>query len=259
MTTTREFFIDEFGLYNKIQDNLMVLGNYENSASISSILSFYIKNRKKNDYDYYYSEVQYFSESLHAETKKIKRNYDCYLLLENTKPIGTYRETIVLRGKDLELLYLTLLPKFENIIGDFDNIYQMRGDKLIIDKVIKPFMVEVSYKKNLIFQPGINKTFTEELKPTIDMFLNGNTDNKISMSFDQVYDFMYLIRRFNLYSYAATMLNFIGRPPVGTNLIDMVDQTNYNQVEARTFTDSKKRRFIEGTEKKKESYFMKKE
>lgn len=257
MTVTRESFIDEFGIYNRIQDTLMFLGNNENMVCISSILSYYIKNKKKEKYDYFYSEVQYFSENMNCETKKIRRNYDCYLMMENVRPIGTYRETIILRGKDLELLYTTLLPKFEFIISNFDKIYQGVDNKMRVTDFIKPFMIEIGIK-SLIFQPGINKTFTEELKPSIEMYLNGNKDNKICMSFDQVYGFMYLIRRFNLYSYAASMLNFIGRPPMGTNLIDMVDRQNYNQVEATQFIESGKHRLIGESDKDRENYFKRK-
>lgn len=249
----RDDFINEFGLYSRIQDHLMFLGNYDNMVAISVILILYQKNRKRESYDYFHSEVQYFSETMCCETRKIKRSNDCYILMENARPIGTYREVVTLRAKDLELMYLTLLPKFEYIIANFDKIYQGVGDKMQVTNFIKPFMIEIGMK-SLIFQPGINKTFTDELAPTIDMFMNGNESNKISMSFNQVYSFMYLIRRFNLFEYAANMMNYLGRPPAGTNLIDMVDSRNYNQVEAIQFSDPTKRRFIGGTERKK-SYF----
>jgi len=51
------------------------------------------------------------------------------------------------------------------------------------------------------------------------------------------------------------MMNYLGRPPAGTNLIDMVDNRNYNQVEAMNFSDPTKRRFIGDVDRKK-SYFM---
>jgi hypothetical protein len=174
--------------------------------------------------------------------------------MENARHIGTYREVVTLRAKDLELMYLTLLPKFEYIIANFDKIYQGVGDKMQVTNFIKPFMIEIG-TKSLIFQPGINKTFTDELAPTVDMFMNGNESNRISMSFNQVYSFMYLIRRFNLFEYAATMMNYLGRSPAGTNMIDMVDSRNYNQVEATAFNDPNKRRFIGDSDRKK-SYFM---
>ena len=251
----RDDFINEFGLYSRIQDHLMFLGNNENMVVVSVILILYQKNRKRDNYEYFHSEVQYFSETMLCETRKIKRNNDCYILMENARPIGTYREVVTLRAKDLELMYLTLLPKFEYIIANFDKIYQGIGDKMQVTNFVKPFMIEIG-NKSLIFQPGINKTFTDELAPAIDMFMNGKEENRVSMSFNQVYSFMYLIRRFNIFEYSANMMNYLGRPPAGTNLIDMVDNRNYNQVEAMNFSDPTKRRFIGEDRDRKMSYFM---
>lgn len=253
MMDPRDRFINDFGMYNRMQDNLMFLGNNENMVVVSVVLNLYQKNRKRESYDYFHSEVQYFAESRCCETRKIRRNYDCYIMLENARPIGTYREVITLRGRELELLNMTLIPKLQEIIVNFNDIYQKVGEKVQVTGAVKPFMVDVG-TKSLILQPGINKNFVDELVPTIDMFLNGNKDNKISMSFNQVYDFIYLIKNFNLYTYAACMLNYLGRPPAGTNLLDMVDHRNYNQIEAGLFSDPTKRRFI-GDSDRKISYF----
>ena len=253
---TRDDFINEYGLYSRIQDHILFLGNGENAVTISCIVLLYVNNKKRNNFDYFHTEIQYFSENMCCETRKIRRNFESYLLMDNTKPIGGYRDSIVFKAKDLELMYLTLLPKFEYVITNFDKIYQGVGDKVQVTDFIKPFMIEIGNGKSLIFRPGINKVFTEELVPTIDMYINGNQDNKVSMSFNQVYSFMYFIRRFNLFDYTSNMVNYISRPPAGTNLINMVDNRNYNQVEAMNFSDPTKRRFIGDNNKiRNRSYF----
>jgi hypothetical protein len=92
------------------------------------------------------------------------------------------------------------------------------------------------------------------------MYLNGKPDNKVSMNFDQVYSFMYFIRRFNFFDYMAAMMNYIGKPPVGTNLIDMTYGQAYNQVVPGTFSDPSKNRLLPEIPQPKErvkGYFMK--
>lgn len=255
---TRDDFITEFGLYSRIQDRLLLMGNYENIVVLNANLILYTEDKKRNKTNYYYTEIGYYSEKFGNETKKIKRDPDMFLSLENTSPIGSYREFITIRPKDLEFMYLHLIPYFEEVIREFDTIFQTRDGKLYVTEKARSIMVDIG-TKSLVFRPGINKTFTEEFKPTLEMFMNAKEDNKVSLSFDQVYGFMYIIRRFNLYEYAAAMMNYIGRPPANTNLINMVDQQDYNQVNISTFSNPSKRRFIAGTEPReaKKSFFLK--
>lgn len=244
----RNAFIENYGIYNRIQDHLMLLGNRDNLAEINAVLILYVqrtaKNRPGTDNkysEYYYSEVSYLSERFNTDTKKIRRRPDFFLSLENVRNLSEYHEFITIRPKDMELMYIYLLPYFESVVANFDTIYETRAnDKLYVNEE-KSLMIDIGYKP-IVFKCGINKNFTDDLVPTIDMFLNGNPKNKVSMNFDQVYNFMHFIRRFNCYTYMNTMLNFIGRPPAGTNMIDMTYGQQFNVVIPNTFTDPSKNR-----------------
>ena len=246
---------NDFGLYSKIQDQLMILGNNQNIVSLS--VSVVLLSSRNNRNEYYYKEFQYISEKLNCETRKIRREFDCFLHLENIKPMGDYREYIVIRAKDLELCRLYLLPKLENLIRNFDQIYQTRGNKIYITNYIPPFMIEVG-SKSLLFQPGLNKTFTDELRPVVDMFMNSRKDNQVSISFDQLYGLMYILRTFDLYGYASSMLSYMGRPPTETNLINLtgLQERDYVTEQVPIPIDAGKRRVI-GEDRKSKSYFTK--
>lgn len=252
---SQDYFNSHFGLYSKIQDHLMYIGNYENLVSLNITLNMY--NKKLENNNYYYKEIQYVSNKLNAETRKIRRDYDIYLSLENTRPIGTYREYIMIRGKDIEFFRMNLLPRLEEIINRFDEIYmQSEFGKLIVTDAIKPFELTVG-NKTLMFSPGISSN-GEESYPVVDMYMNSNRDNIVAMNFDQIYGFMYIIRTIDLYNYASSMLAYIQRPPSTTNLIDItMDQ---DPLEPIPIEDPSKRRFVGDSTKgtSKISYFHKK-
>lgn len=240
-------FMDQFGQYYKMQDVLMILGTSENLVSISINLNLYTSRKNPR---FFYNEIQYFSEATQTEVRKIKREYDAYLQLENIKPIGTYREFIVIRGRDLEYFKIHIVPKFRQIIDKQDIVYRVRPDGLmVVDERIKPFQVKIG-QKSIMFRPGVQVIDDETQKPTIEMYPNSNKDNQVNLDFDQVYGLMYFINTFDLYSYASNMLNFIGRPSPGTNLYNMTSQQEYKQMEPIIPQANVKRRFIGDQDKK---------
>ena len=250
----RNDFINDFAMYSKIQDPLLWLGSSDNPVLLSASLNLYNQSLKTHQVEYYYREFQYVSEKLNQETRKIKRDYDAYLQLENVRPIGTYREFIPMKGKDIEFCRYNLIPKFEEVIRDFDKIYQVRENKVYVQETT-PFMVDLG-SKYLVFKPGLMSSFTEDIKPCIDMFMNGNDNNCVHINFDQLYGFMYIIRTFDLYNYAANMLSYLGRPPATTNIIDRTTGQEANQMNRVDMTVDPRKRRVVGEEKKK-SYFNK--
>ena len=246
---TKQDYVSQLGMYRKIQDRLLLLGN--NVVLNMNIILYYQNSRKEQEY--YYKEIQYLSKD-NTIAKKMVRQFDAFLSLDNIKPVGDYREYIVIRGKDLELMRMMLLPKFEAIIQNFDQIYQTRNGKMYVSDKIKPFQLDLG-QKCIVCVPGIHKTYSETVEPCIDMYLNGRESNSAYMNFNQVYGLMYIIRTFDLYMYASTMLAFLSRPPMGTNMIDM-GGTNAHLLQEPVEPVHTPKRFIGGA--RKESYFDKK-
>lgn len=246
---TKQNYVSQLGMYRKIQDKLLFLGN--NIILNMNILLYYQNSKKENEY--YYREFQYLTKE-NTIGKKMVRHTDSFLSLENIKPVGDYREFITIRGKDLELMRMMLLPWFENIIRTFDQIYQTRKGLLYVNDKVKPIQVDLG-NKCIVCVPGIHKLYSEAIEPCIDLYLNGRESNYAYMSFNQVYGLMYIIRTFDIYLYGSTMLAFLSRPPMGTNMIDMGGTNAYLLQEPVEPVHTPKR-FIGG--ERKESYFDKK-
>lgn len=243
-------FMNQMGVYNKIQDRLMYLGN---NAIINMVIMLYSENEKYGR-RYYYREVKYNSNSINVPIKKISREFDAYITLENLKPVNGIKEFIIIRGRDLELMRMSLLPKFENMIQNFDSIFELRKGKMYVTDKVKPFAVDIGATKSLLFVPGMRKLYNDEMLPCIDLYLNSSSDNVVSLTFPQLYEFMYLIRTFQIHQYAVAMLNYLGRPPAGTNLYDATEMQEYDNIANMETTVN--RRPIGGN---RQSYFDKKD
>ena len=205
-------------LYNKIQDKIMFLG-MNAILKMNVVLytgGFMDPNKGKK---YYYGEVKYTDDE-GINRKKINRTFDAFLTIENIKQTeGGNKESVIIRGAQLELMRLTLLPKLEKMILEPETIFESRNNKLYV-KEAPATTIECSNNKFLVFAPGIHKLYNEDLQPCLDMYLN-NEMNINSMSFNTVLQLINFIRTFSIYQYACTMVNFLPRPVPGYNMYDM--------------------------------------
>ena len=216
-------FVNQYSIYNRIQDRLIILGTARQSALIKVNCDITTYNKDTGSPRFFHNEAQYISSKGNGSDirRTLTRDINCYLSLENASPVGEYREYIIIRGRDLELMRIKLIPKFEEVINNFDSIYQKREDgKIYVNNFLNSFMVELGNNKSLLFQPGLYKSYNEDILPCLEMYMNSNRNNMIPLFFEQMYELMYLIRTFQIYTYASTMLAYFSRPPAGTNLID---------------------------------------
>ena len=187
-------------LYNKVQDKIMFLGmNAILKMNVVLYTGGYMDPNKGKKY--YYGEVKYTDDE-GLDKKKINRSFDAYLTIENIKPTeaGT-KENIIIRGAQLELMRLTLLPTLEKIVLQPELFYESRNKKLYLGEA-----------PATTIECGNNKF--------LDLYLSNET-NISSMSFNTVLQFMNFIRTFSIYQYACTMINFLPRPTPGYNMFDM--------------------------------------
>lgn len=249
-----DYFREHFEMYTKIQDPLLYLGNHRNKALISVVLN--AANTIQDNTKYYYREIMYFSSKLNMNTIKIRRDYNAYLSLENVKPIDNYIEYIVIQAKDLELLRLHLIPYLESIIQNYNEIYYVdSNDKLNITDKVAPYLIGIG-DKEIKFEPGMCQQYNgDEYQPGVEMYLNSDI-NMVSLDFNQVYGLLYLIRTFDLYGYANTMLNFLQRPPVGTNRHIMTSSGISPEPQLIPYQEPIEKRVVQ--KKRQKSYFDKK-
>jgi hypothetical protein len=212
-------------LYNKFTDNLLYLGS---NALLSMNVVLYKYSNDGSNRDYFYREVQYLDKFGNV-CRKGTRNIDAFLTISNLTAVGGYKESIIVRGRDLEMLRVFLIPKLETIIQNFQEVFQYReNNKLYVNETIKPISIDMSGNKYLVFKPGVHKLYSEKVIPCMEMYLN-SPDNISVLTFQTVYDFMYIIRTFQIQNYASNMLAYYTKNlPMGLNMYDMTSQQFVN-------------------------------
>lgn len=219
--------IQEFSMYTKIQDKLMLIGN----NAILNMNCILYNNSEKYGRRYYYKETQYFDKS-GLPVRKITREYDAYLSIENLKPNEkNYKEFISIRGRDIEYFNMMIRPYIISILQNENNMFFEEREKdrwyCNNDKAIS-FDIGT---KVIIMKPEVSVLSETYTIPSIALYLN-SLDNKNTLYLNQIYDFLYILGNINLYQYASSMLSYLERPPMGYNMYDMTNkQMDMEQVE----------------------------
>lgn len=215
--------VAEYLLYSKIQDNLMFLGH---NAILKMNVLLYKTNRRgvnNTDRSYFYSETQYLDMNGNL-ARGIKRNYNAFLTLENLKPGGDgIKQSIVIHANDLELMRMMLIPKLEHYIFMSENIFEYRDNKLYInDNVVKPIQIDVG-NGAIWFKPAIHVNYDGSAMRAVNMYIN-SIKNVNTLTFKELFSFIYVIRSFDLFNYASNMLAYLGRAPMGMNMYDCTSE-----------------------------------
>ena len=220
MTPYEERKTKEYFLYNKIQDRVMFLSYY---FIINANVILY-SNSEKYGRRSYYKEIEY-NDKNDNYARKISREFDCYLSMENLKAVNNVKEFIILRGRDLEFLRIILLPYLNLYLDNISKIYENRDGKVYINNSsiggVCKFRL-ISSNNILSFSPGIIKnTYDDSYTQCIDFIINDNVNNIIKINHSNLYEFIYMIRTFQIQLYGSTMINYLQRPLLGTNSINL--------------------------------------
>lgn len=223
--------ISEYLLYSRLQDTLMTLGT---NALLKVNVNLY-NEKKSTPREYYRGEVQYVNRNGKL-SRKVTRKIEAVLLIENMKAFNGKKEVVAVRPGDLELMRIVLLPRLEDILKDFNNIYSLQDGKLYIAKE-KP-AVEIALGPSKIwFKPGIySNTYTDEISPCLNLSIN-DPDNVSKMPYDTVYAFMHILRLFQIQQYAATMIASFNQSNMGINLYDISQGKSINQPDQFTYEE----------------------
>lgn len=246
----QEKLIQEFSMYTKIQDKLMMIGN--NAIMYMNLILY--SNSEKYGRRYYYKETQYIDRSTNP-VRKIVRDYDAYLSIENIKPINdNYKEFICLRGKDIEYFNLMIRPYILSLLrNDNNEFFEERSENKWLCNNNKGVSFDVG-TKIIIFKPEVSVLSETYTVPSLAMYLN-DANNKNVLYLNQIYEFLYILRNLNLFEYASSMLAYMGRPMMGTNMYDMTSK-QMDMEEVVEIINSKPIS-IETKKKYKKSYFDK--
>lgn len=227
--------VAELELYNRITDTILWFGS---NCVMKMYVSLY-SNSEKYGRKYYYREVE--TNFTGIRSRKINRDFDAHLSIENTKATPDGLKTFIpIREGDLEILRMSVVPYIEYWIYHKADIFEPRSDGKIYKRDIPanitqgtkeyddwihahgPITISLSSRNSLTFEPALIHSFNSEgVDMGVCMFLNSNRKNPVGMSIQKALAFNRIVREFNISLYASSMLSYIGRPKLGTNLFVM--------------------------------------
>ena len=208
--------------YDKISDDLYIIGS-------NVVLRFNVSLSKNNDNirNYFHKEYEYTSKYSNANTLiTIRRSFDFFLSIENFKKddITGIKEYIRIGIQEIMLLRYKLREVLRWFTDkEFENLFGKKGRKLLIlGRVEKICIDRLSMDKYLEFEPVVCDFETESV-PGVRIYLSSE-NNYADMSVDRFMGLYYLLESINMYESAQLMLNYLGRPENGTNLVSFSGQ-----------------------------------
>ena len=201
--------------YNKISDNIMTLGS-------SMILKFSVQ-LSYNDSTYgmqsFHKEFGYYSTKAGKTMYSISRNFNCFLSIENTNNTEVPKDFIHIGYNDM-IIFRHMLDACMNWFTDssYADIYAVKDGRLTMVRQIEAKRMYIQ-DKYISMEPAIFVDYLNNTDIGIRIYLNSDI-NYTEISFSTFCGLHYFVSCFNMYESAQNMLNYIQRPPFGTNLVD---------------------------------------
>lgn len=233
--------------YDKISDDVLYLGS---RLYLRMNVSLSDKAEPNNRY-HFHREFMY--ESIYAPHDKfvsIKRSFNYYLSLDRTDISGG---GVMIRPQDM----IVLKSKLDEVSKWFsNNIFAVKNKNLIVKVHQEPIIVEgLASQKYLQFDPvAVVWENTGEQTPGVRITL-GDPSIFADISVDKLFALIYTLSNFNMYQSAQLLLNYLGRPQPGFNLLEMEENT-FLKENQDNLTNAKDNRQIKGKNKNL-SYFDK--
>lgn len=194
--------------YDKISDDIYWI-------STDTVLKMNVTLARKNQDGtrrYFHSEYEY--DSKYTDKRRvtsIRRSFDYYLTLENLNDKDCFT---MIQQSDIFALRETLMKVSRWISSN--RIFGTINGSLIVQSKPEPEVVRnLRGSKHLSFEPTIVR-YSDIVSPGIRMvFFNGAYTD---ISVDKFMGFKYCIDSIDMYGSAVSLVNYIGRPPIGTGL-----------------------------------------
>ena len=178
------------------------------------------KNQMNGNREYFHREYAYPSK-YHDYPKviTIRRSFYYYISIDK---LDMKDKSIIIRMQDMIILKMRLKEISNWFFGD---TFGIKNNQLIVAKKKTPIIIDnLAMNKYLKFEPlvlindntgvsspGLRITISDE---------NAFTD----ISDDAFFAFYYLMDTFNMFLAAQNMVNYLGRPEMGTNLMEFEEE-----------------------------------
>lgn len=205
----------KFVQYDKLSDDLYFLG-------FNAILKFNVTLSKKGEdgkRHHFHKEFEYMSEKYNEKLITMKRSFDFFLSIENMKQCDNgVKEFIMIRAQDMYHVKDRLHAASRWFLSkDFEKLYARKNNELIMLGKVEP--IEIAYlamDKYIIIEPIIY-SYDDRKDRGVRLYLS-SPNNYVDMNVDKFMGLIYLIDSINMYQSAQLLLNYLGRPELGTNM-----------------------------------------
>lgn len=234
-------FID----YDKLSDDVLYLG-----SKLYLRMNVSLSSKQDPDMRYHFhKEYSYDSKYSKARLMSMKRSFDYYLSFDKTD----LRNIVIIRPQDMIVLQRALAKVVLWFEDKERNAFYVRSKKLIVKKQ-QPILVEgLAMNGYIEFQPIVILSENDNKQtPGLRLTL-GKEDCFADITIDKFYGLFYTINTIHMYEAAQNLLNYLGRPDFGTNLVEM-EFVDVNKKED-TITGAKENRTIPN--QKPKSFFDK--
>ena len=214
--------------YDKIIDDIVYLG-----SKLYLRMTVVLSNKYDKDGQFYresfHKEYRYASKYSKSKLVTIKRSsFEYYLSLDKTDT----KASIWIRPQDIIILRM----KLSEVSSWFtDDTFAIKNGSLIVYKRKQSILIKkLMFDKYLQFDPVvIIWENTGEQVQGVRITL-GDQNEFVDVSMNKFYALLYIIQSINMYESAQLLLNYIGRPENGTNLVDFEENSmlrSYEQEE----------------------------
>lgn len=222
--------------YEKITDDLLLL-------SPNIILKFTVGLTNYSDRfgrQSYHKEFEYSSAKSKSNVISIKRSFDFYLSLENTKS-GDNKEFIRIGVSDIYGFRHIIKKASEWYTSkEYSNLFARKNNRLIITRRIDPLILDhLPMGKYIKLEPIIVTNInTDEDYIALRMYLSSE-DNYGDISVNKLMGLMYILDTINMYESAQLLLNYIQRPEFGSNIYSLNSEYSEEEPESKLQTGRK--------------------
>lgn len=235
----------EYMQYDKISDDIMMLDK-------NNIIRFNVMLAKTNDSGRKFFHTEYKYKSNNSDYKSLitlRRSYDYFLSFENIyrNEIG-YKEYVIVGISDYMQLKFGLEEAFRWFRDEkYSKLFMTKNGKLIMSTPIPDFVISNLPKNKYIrLMPCILVKGETEREPGIEMEI-GSASNIIRMTIKHFMGMYYILSNFNMLECSQNMINYLGHPEFGTNMIDYTGNfivQNTNDIDSEPETEYFRKRRI---------------
>lgn len=195
--------------YDKISDDLCWLGN---KCIVRMVVKLANKNKDGNR-NHFHREYKYpTSYNDKREAITIRRSFDYYISIDNLDS----KDSIIITVRDILLLRMQINEVFKWF---YDKTFAMKNKKMIILEKKQPIIVEgLIGGKYLSFEPIVYIDWEDKQSKGVRITL-GSPDTFTDVPVNVFAGFLYLINSIDMYTAAQNLINYLGHPNFGTNLL----------------------------------------